>query len=67
MFKFDVCIRNIEVINYFKLEKSLKTLLVIWYHTRHNLNIKIIKKLHLTVQKCAGCCMYPCDVSSSVA
>ena len=44
-----------------------QTLLVIWYHTRHSLNTKIIKNLHLTVQKGAGCCMYPCDVISSVA
>ena len=28
---------------------------------------KIIKKLHLTVQKGAGCWMYPRDVISSVA
>ena len=25
------------------------------------------KKLQLTVQKGPGCCMYPCDVISSVA
>ena len=31
------------------------------------LNIKIIKKLHLNVQKDAEYCMYPCDVISSVA
>ena len=28
---------------------------------------KIIKKLHLTVQKGAGCCMYPYNVTNSVA
>ena len=28
---------------------------MIWNHTRHSLNIKIIKKLHLTVQKGAVC------------
>ena len=32
-----------------------------------SVNIKIIKKLNLTVQKGAGYCMYPCDVISSVA
>ena len=26
-----------------------------WYHTRHSLNIRIIKKLYLTVQKGALC------------
>ena len=40
---------------------------MIWYHARHSLNIKIIKKLHLTVKKGAGCCLYPCDVTSSSA
>ena len=67
MFKFDAYFRNNEVINYFYLEKNLLTLLVIWYHTRYSLNTKIIKKLQLTVQKGIGCCMYPCDVISSVA
>ena len=38
---------------------------MICYHTLHSLNIKIIKKLHLTVQKGAGCCMY--HVTSSAA
>ena len=66
MFKFDVYFRNIEVINNL-IRKSLKTLIVICYHTRNSLTIKIIKKLHFTVQKSAGCCMYPCDVISSVA
>ena len=46
------------------IRKSLYTLLVIWYHTRHSLNTKIIKKLYLTLQK--GCCLYPCDGISSV-
>ena len=27
---------------------------MVWYHTRHSLNIKIIKRLHLTLQKGAG-------------
>ena len=66
MFKFDVYFRNIEVINHFKLENIYK-LSVIWYHTRHDLKILIIKKLHLTVLKGAGCCMYLCDVIRSVA
>ena len=64
MFKFDVYFRNIEVFNYFKLEEVYKLCCV--YHTPHSLNIKIIKKLQLTMQKGAGCCMYPCDVISSV-
>ena len=62
MFKFDVYFRNFEVIR-----KSLQTLLVTWHHIRHSLNMKIIKTLHLFVQKGDGCCMYPCDVISSVA
>ena len=28
---------------------------MIWYHTRHSLNMKIIKTLHLTVQNDAVC------------
>ena len=57
MFKFGVYFRNIEVINYFYLEEvCLQTLLMIWYYTRHSLNLKIIIKLHLTVQKGAQCC-----------
>ena len=36
-----------------------------WYHTYHSLNTKIIKKLQLTLQNGAGCCIYPCDVISS--
>ena len=69
MFKFDVYFRNIEdyQLHLHVIRKSLKTFLVTWYHTCHSLNIKIIKKLHLTVQKGVGCCMYPCDVISSVA
>ena len=57
MFKFDVCFRNIEVINnFFKIRKCLLALLLIWYHTRHILNTKMIKKkLQLTVQKGAVC------------
>ena len=62
MFKFDVYFHTIQVIG-----NSLKTLLVICYHTHHSLIMNIIKKLHLSVQKGAGCCMYPCDVISSVA
>ena len=54
MFKFDVYFRNI-----------LSTLLVIWYHKRHSLNIKIFKKLNLTVQKGVRCCMYPCASSAA--
>ena len=30
-------------------------------------NIIISKKLHLTVQKGAGCCMYPCAISSAAS
>ena len=60
MFKFDVY-------QLLLIRKSLKILLVICYYIRHSLNIEIIRKLHLTVQKAAGCCMYPCDLISSVA
>ena len=41
-------------------------MVLIWYHTRHSLNTKIIKNLQLTVQKGAVCFMYPCDAISTV-
>ena len=56
MFEFDVYFRNIEVINYFKLGKVYK--LRCW---------KITKKLQLLLHDGDGCCMYLCDVISSVA
>ena len=60
MFKFDVYFQNIEVIDYFNSFGDMVSYRPPFKH-------KIIKKLHLTVQKGAGCCMYPCDVISSVA
>ena len=43
MFKFDVYFRNIEVINYFYLEKVYKLHCWLRYHANHILNTKIIQ------------------------
>ena len=66
MFKFDVYFRNIEVIIFFNSKKSINSFGDMVSCTPQ-FNHKIIKKFHLTVQKGAGCCMYPGDVISSVA
>ena len=66
MLKFDVYFRNIEEFNFFSLEKSINSFGDMLSYTPQ-FKHKIIKKLHLTVQKGAGCCMYPCDVISSLA
>ena len=47
------------------LKRSYK--LMFKFDVFFDINIKLIKKLHLTVQKGAECCMYPCDVINSVA
>ena len=51
--KFDVYFRNIEVINYFYLEKVYNSFADMASYTAL-LKHKIIKRLHLTVQKGAG-------------
>ena len=53
MFNFDVYFRNIEVINYFNLKKSINYVEFekvyelrcwIWYHTRHSSNTITLSK-----------------------
>ena len=66
MINFDVYFRNFEVIFFFKQKKSINSFGDMVSYTPQ-FKLKIIKKLHLTVQKGAGCCMYPCHVISSVA
>ena len=67
MFKFDVYFRNIEVINYFKLEKkSINSFGGMVSYTpkfKHKNN----QKASFNCAESAVCCTYSCDVISSVA
>ena len=67
MFKFDVYYfkKNIDIINYYRLEKVNK--LHYWYCTVQHATvlIKITKEHQLTLQNSTGCCMLPCDVTSN--
>ena len=67
MFKFDAYFRNIEVLNsFFIKKKSINSFGDMVSYTpkfKHKNN----QKASLYVMKGAGCCIYPCDVISSVA
>ena len=67
MFKFDVYFEILKLSITLNKKKSINSVAGMVSYTPQFKHKQIIKQLQLTVQKGAGCCMYPCDVISNVA
>ena len=65
MFKFDYIFEKLKLSITFNCKRSINSVADIVSYTL-DFNTKLIKKHQLTVEKGAGCCIYPFDVTSSV-